>query len=404
MLWACGFSPEGVSQLRVLYLLNFAGKAGTERYVETLVRALGNDGRVEPFFAYHIEGLLVERMRQMGVPSRRLEMKSRFDRKAARALADLCKEWDIDVIHTQYLRENYIAMRSKRWNPDVKVVYTSHFIQANNWHTRLSNRVMDRRQDGVIAVCTAGKAQLIQNGLDGENIVVVFNGVDPALWAGGKAQPSALRRELDVPEGTQVMLCASRFAEDKGHAFLIEGIRLLKDRTAQPFHLALAGDGPLVDEVKEQVRREGLEHLVTFLGFREDIGDLLHGSDIYVNASRHEALSFLIIEALACGLPVVVTNMGGNGDIVNEETGCGLLVEYNNPADLALALKRMLEHPEEREAFHKGALHAAGTRFHIDKMVGDTYQLYETVLQTGRLGGRRPGGLVQGEKQAGKGE
>ena len=82
----------------VLYLLNHAGKAGTERYVETLVRYLGGE-RVNPFFAYHEPGLLVERMEAMGVPVRQVELKSRFDLRAARALAQLCDEWKIDIIH-----------------------------------------------------------------------------------------------------------------------------------------------------------------------------------------------------------------------------------------------------------------------------------------------------------------
>ena len=76
--------------LKVLYLLNFAGKAGTERYVETLVKYLSADGLVQPFFAYNEGGLLVERLEAMGVPCRRVEMRRRFDKKAARELAKLC--------------------------------------------------------------------------------------------------------------------------------------------------------------------------------------------------------------------------------------------------------------------------------------------------------------------------
>ena len=76
--------------LKVLYLLNFAGKAGTERYVETLVKYLAADGLVQPFFAYNEGGLLVERLEAMGVPCRRVEMRRRFDKKAARELAKLC--------------------------------------------------------------------------------------------------------------------------------------------------------------------------------------------------------------------------------------------------------------------------------------------------------------------------
>ena len=109
---------------KVLYLLNYAGKAGTERYVETLVRYLGGS-RVEPYFAYNEGGLLVERLEAMGVPCRRVEMRSRFDRKAARALAALCDEWDIDLIHCHYLREHYTALLAKRYRPGLKVVYTT---------------------------------------------------------------------------------------------------------------------------------------------------------------------------------------------------------------------------------------------------------------------------------------
>ena len=69
--------------MKVLYLLNFAGKAGTERYVETLVKYLSEDGRVEPYFAYNEGGLLVERLEAMGVPTKQLTMRSRFDFKAA---------------------------------------------------------------------------------------------------------------------------------------------------------------------------------------------------------------------------------------------------------------------------------------------------------------------------------
>ena len=99
--------------MKVLYLLNFAGKAGTERYVETLVRYLSQDGLVQPFFAYNEGGLLVERLEEMGVPCRRVEMRRRFDKKAAKDLAKLCEEWDIDLVHCHYLREHYTALLAR---------------------------------------------------------------------------------------------------------------------------------------------------------------------------------------------------------------------------------------------------------------------------------------------------
>ena len=92
------------------------------------------------------------------------EMRRRFDKKAARELAKLCAEWDIDLVHCHYLREHYTALLAKKYNKKIRVVYTNHFVLANDFVTRFSNRIMDRRQDQMIAVCNKGKEQLIANG------------------------------------------------------------------------------------------------------------------------------------------------------------------------------------------------------------------------------------------------
>lgn len=363
---------------KVLYLLNYAGKAGTERYVETLVRYLGGS-RVEPYFAYNEGGLLVERLEAMGVPCRRVEMRSRFDRKAARALAALCDEWDIDLIHCHYLREHYTALLAKRYRPGLKVVYTNHFVQANDLVTRISNRWMDKRQDQMIAVCNKGKEQLIANGWSGERIQVVFNAVDPEAWAGDRSE-STLRQELGIPEDRFVMLCASRFADDKGHKYLIDSVKLLKERTKKPFTLVLAGDGPLLELSKAQVKALGLEDVVTFIGFRKDIKNLYKGSDLYVNSSQHEALSFLIIEAMAAGLPVIATDMGGNSDIVNDQAGCGLLVTYDDPDSMATAMQKLLEDEALLAKCREGAARTIQEKFEIHKWADATWSVYEKAL------------------------
>ena len=380
-LWAHAYPfVKGVpSVMKVLYLLNFAGKAGTERYVETLVKYLSADGLVQPYFAYNEGGLLVERLEAMGVPCRRVEMRSRFDRQAARELAALCKEWDIDLIHCHYLREHYTALLSKKYNPKIRVVYTNHFVLANDFVTRLSNRMMDKRQDQMIAVCNKGKEQLIANGWSGDRIQVIFNAVDLDAWAGGRAD-STLRAELGLDDGRFVMLCASRFAKDKGHKYLIDSVKRLTERTGRPFTLVLAGDGPLLEPTKAQVAELGLEDCVKFIGFRKDMKNLYKGSDLYVNSSQHEALSFLIIEAMAAGLPVIATDMGGNSDIVNDEAGCGLLVEYDNPDSMASAMKRFLEEPEFLARCRENARKTIEDKFEIHKMCRATYGVYEKAL------------------------
>lgn len=365
--------------MKVLYFLNYAGKAGTERYVETLVRYLGFS-RVEPYFAYNIKGLLVERLEALGVPCRRVEMRRRFDFRAAEQLAELCREWDIDLIHCHYLREHYTALLAKRRLPKLRVVYTNHFVLENNAITRLSNRWMDKSQDGIIAVCNRGREQLIENGWSAERIHVVFNSVNPEDWAGDRSS-STMREELGIPEDRFVMLCASRFAEDKGHNYLIDSVKMLSEQTSVPFTLVLAGDGDLLEQSKAQAAALGLtDEQIRFIGFREDIKNLYKGSDLYINSSEHEALSYLIIEAMAAGLPVIATDMGGNSDIVNEQSGCGLLVEYDNPASMSNAMKRMLEDHSLLESCKQGAKRTIEEKFEINQWMDKTFAVYESAM------------------------
>ena len=363
--------------MKVLYLLNPAGKAGTERYVETLVKYLGGT-QVDPYFAYNEGGLLVERLDAMGVPTRQLTMSSRFDRKAAKALAELCREWDIDLVHCHYLREHYTALLAQSYNKKIRVVYTNHFVLANDLVTRLSNRLLDRCQDQMIAVCNRGRQQLIQNGWRGERIQVVFNGVDLEAWAG---EGSTLRAELGIPEGRFVMLCASRFAHDKGHAYLIRSLKRLTELTGTPFTMVLAGDGELLEPTRTLAKELGLtEDQVKFIGFRKDIKNLYKGADLYVNSSQHEALSFLIIEAMAAGLPCVITDMGGNRDILEGPEQGGLLAVYDDPDSMAQCMKRFLEDPAFLAQCRENALQNIRDRFEIHKLAQDTYQVYEKAV------------------------
>jgi glycosyltransferase involved in cell wall biosynthesis len=122
-----------------------------------------------------------------------------------------------------------------------------------------------------------------------------------------------------------------------------------------------------------------LEGNIIFAGFRSDIDNLLYGSDIYINSSQHEALSFLILEALASGLPLIATNMGGNPDIINAETDCGILVEYDDTYSLAQALLKVMDDEKLRRHLSENAVKAVNERFNLDIASEETYNLYKEI-------------------------
>ena len=116
--------------MKILYLINHAGKAGTEKYVYNLVKRFGGT-ETECYFAFNEAGQLSEQMDDLGIPCFQVEMKNPFDLKAAKKIAAICKANEIDIIHSHYPRENYIAVLSRLFYPKVSPLFRFETVCAN---------------------------------------------------------------------------------------------------------------------------------------------------------------------------------------------------------------------------------------------------------------------------------
>ncbi len=361
--------------MKILYLINHAGKAGTEKYVLNLVKYLKEKGD-ECVFAYNEGGLLSEQMAEMGITSYKIEMKNPFDFKAAKALTEICKKEKVDIIHTQYPRENYIALLSKKMGSGAKVIYTCHLTLAIPKIWAIMNKVMLKGNDRIISVCNNGKEILSKSGAPKDKIDVIFNGIDKICPEKDKTAV----RELGISDDTFVFITLSRLSPEKGLHFLIRSARKLKKLTDKPFAVLIAGDGEQKEELSEFIKMQKVENEVKLLGYRTDGAALLSGSDVFVNsASANEALSFAILEGLSHSLPAIATAIGGNGDIVNPENGCGILVPYNDDEKMAQAFLKLMEDKEFYKKCSEGAISCTQTTFSLDKVLGDTYKVYKNV-------------------------
>ena len=207
--------------------------------------------------------------------------------------------------------------------------------------------------------------------LEWKKIQLIYNAVDPSLWENG--DPNALRTELGIPSSTFLMLFAARLVPGKGHTFLMDAVSNMKG----DFLLLLPGAGELDAELKEYARTHGLEDHVRFLGHRSDMKNLYAAADLTVCPSESETLSFLLLESLAAGTPVVATRVGGLTDIVTPETDCGLLVDYGDTAALTAALEQMKNDSSLRARFAENGKKAVDRLFHIDKLMSDVLSLYQ---------------------------
>ena len=333
---------------------------------------------MRPFFACNEPGPLLDRMRAAGIECRSVPMRNPYDIAAARNLAKICEELRIDIIHTNYLRENYIAIFAKLiLRKGLKIIYTNHFVTPVKLPVKIMNGILTRLDHRIISVCEAGVPRLLANGNAKSKIIVVHNAVDPSDWRPGVDYGeirARARRELNIGADEKVFLCASRFAHDKGHKFLIDSVKYLKDRYGvDKMKILLAGDGPLESDIKMRVESAGLAGVIRFLGFTPDIKPLFYASDVYLNPSQHEALSFLIIEALASGLPVIAADMGGNREIVNDRHNCGILVEYGDAEAYGEAIQALRTNDLLMEEKKSNAIPTVERHFSLEDMLAKTF-------------------------------
>ena len=359
--------------MKVLYLINYAGSGGSERYVELLLRYY-HGKRCDCGLCYNVDGPLVEKAKSLGVPVRQLSMNSPLDLGAAKELARLVVQEGYDVIHAQYPRENYIAILAKLFGCKARIVFTSHLIMDQPQPWKLLNRIFTPKNHAVLTVCTHGQKVLEQNGVAKDKIHVVFNGVDADA---APARDRSVLKEFGIDENEKVISILTRFSEEKGVPFLLRSIAKLKEKTHVPFRLLLVGTGPDFERDKALVPELGIEDRVVLTGFRTDTAQLLAASDIYLNSSSSEAMSFAILEALGAGVPLVVTEVGGNPELVNTGGVCGLMAPYGDEDAYAAAMARLLEEDGLRAEYAAAARSKSKKEFSIDHLLNELYKIYQ---------------------------
>jgi len=148
--------------------------------------------------------------------------------------------------------------------------------------------------------------------------------------------------------------------------------RVLREQV--PCKCIIVGDGPLKQRLVEQASTAGLSAHVMFEGFHEDVRPYLQAGSAFILTSHREGLSLSILEAMACGLPAVVTNVGGNAEAVTDQVN-GLVVSPGSVDSVADAISYLANHPEERARMSREARARACEYFDIEKAMAEIRQV-----------------------------
>ena len=351
---------------------------GAERHVADLAARLHGRG-YDVTVACSTDGLLARLLEQQGVPVRPLMkrlVKRRVSSSYARALRALLGERKFDLVHA-HLYGSVVAAAVATLRTGVPLVVTEHSEAA--WRgkfARLASRWVYGQAAQVIAVSRVIGDRLVEeDGVTPSRIAVIPNAVSSVLDGPAMGPAAALPHEWR--EGPLVGIVA-RLQPEKGARMLLEAVPRVLARIPT-CHFLLIGDGPLRGELERRVRRMGLEHRVHFLGFQANARSFIERLDVLVLPSLSEGAPLVILEAMAAGVPIVASEVGGIPEQIRHGRE-GLLVEPGDPAELAEACLCLLQNPVLARELGEAGRSRASSYFDYETMVRRIELIYEVAL------------------------
>jgi glycosyltransferase involved in cell wall biosynthesis len=301
--------------LRIEMVVHGLIAAGMEMVVARLTRGLVRRGHDVGITCIQFVGSLGERLRAEGVRVSLVQAPGIRSLFHPTPLRDWFRARRPDVVHVHsgaWLK----AARGAATAGVPRVVYTLHGIECNEpWYEPFVNAVAARHTDAIAVVSEPLRGHLRSARIPADRIHVVPNGIDTAFFHPAAAAGRD-REAFGLPRDRLLIGHVARFAPVKNHAFLVDAFARIHERVPAAY-LVLAGDGPLRPEIERQVEAAGLHDHVRFTGDVEDPAPLYRTFDLFVLPSVTEGTSMSILEAMATGLPVVASAVGGTPDLLD---------------------------------------------------------------------------------------
>ncbi len=349
--------------MRILYVIPEMEVGGTEKHLYYLASGMREKGHSVKIVCVKSRGVLGDRMFKDGFDIIALGVARPYNPVITARLCGILKDFRPDVLHTYLFGFHLPAGMAGRMAGAPLVVSSRRQIALwKKWYHRLFENLGNFFTDYVIACSEAVrdftlKAELIRS----SRVKVVYNGLP---------FPEVERR---FPN-TKTLGMVANFSPIKGHRYVLEAVSLL----AQEFpdiKIKFAGEGKLLEEMKEVARCAGIEERVFFEGRIDDVFEFLNGIDIFVFSSLGEGLPNAVLEALYMERPVVATRVGGIPEVIKPGKN-GILVNPCSAEQLADGIRFMLRNPGKAGEMGRNGRKAVAEKFSLDRMLGGYFELY----------------------------
>jgi len=353
-------------------LLEFALLAvplGIETIISTFTR-----GAASPVFA--------DAARAQGTPVEVIEERGLYDTSVIRALQSIAEKVRPDIIQTHAVKSHFLARvaglphvapwvafhHGYTWpTPKVRL-----YNQLDRWSLRAAQR--------VVTVSAPFRRQLVAHGVNADRIEIVHNAIAPDWGADDNSatKKAALRAQLGIAPGSKVILIVGRLSGEKDHLTLLEAIHGMKGIAP---HLVIVGEGPERPRIEKRIQQLDLASRVTFTGQQKTAAPYYAIADLTVLSSLTEGSPNALLEAMAAGVPVVATNVGGIPEIVSDQESALLVPPRDVPA-MSAAIQRILDEPDFAQRLVDRSRELIRLRHAPEARVQRLLEIYESCRST----------------------
>ena len=369
-------APDGAR--RVVFVSSLLRFGGGERWMLDTAERLRARGR-EVRLVARPGSAIGERARARDLPLTTVQMRGDFDPLAVAGLARLFLSFRPHVVLPNLDREIRLCALALRLSGlrrygAVRLVPRrgSEFPLKNKRHYRF---FYQRDVDSVIVNSLATKRTMVESApwFPREKAVVVYNGIDTEPYERLDAQRemlrTSLRDRLGAARTAPVVTLVGELNARKGQQHVIQAAGAVLERHPQTRFL-FVGEGDARPTLERAIRERGLEGVVNLIGFRDDVPEIVAGSDVVILPSSVEGFGYALVEAMAVSVPVVASNASSIPEIV-EDNVTGYLHPVGDVPAIASAIGRLLASPDEARAMGERGRQTVRTRFGIERMVDE---------------------------------
>ncbi len=359
----------------ILYLITELSVGGAQTVLYELLKNIDRN-RFDPAVAclFNGNGKTAESIRQLNIPVFDAGMRHKADFEALRRLYLIIRNSHPVILHSHLFHANQTARMLGRLAGSPVIVNCEHTsAMESEWRYRV-NRLTIGLADRVVAVsASVQEFCTVHIHLPASKLVLIRNGI--AIPDKTLPTQRESRQMFNLPEEVDLIGTIGRLDPIKGYSYLLEALKQIDPDAC----LVIVGDGPEREHLQAHACRLGIKERVFWMGSVQDIWSILPAFDLFVLPSLREGLPVTLLEAMAAGLPVVATQVGGVPEVILDGI-TGILLPAGNPQALAEAIQRLLTKPGLCMEMGRSGRERVRDDFSVEQMVQKTQALYEDLL------------------------